>query len=62
MIPMFFTPRLWKQEWLDGEHVIFGELLEGKEIILNMEPHGTKVRIGHPVSGFFFVQVKCTGI
>ena len=55
---MFYSMRLWKQEWLDGEHVIFGELLEGKEIILNMEPHGTKVRIGHP----FFFRVKCTGI
>ena len=54
---MFYSMRLWKQEWLDGEHVIFGELLEGKEIILNMEPHGTKVRIAHPVSGFFF----CSG-
>ena len=45
------TPCLWKQEWLDGEHVIFGELLEGKEIILNMEPHGL-IGAHHPVSFF----------
>ena len=31
-----------KTEWLDGEHVIFGELLEGKEIILNMEKCATE--------------------
>lgn len=25
------------EEWLDGEHVIFGELLEGKDVILQIE-------------------------
>lgn len=27
----------YAEEWLDGEHVIFGEVLDGKDVILSME-------------------------
>lgn len=31
-----------KTEWLDGEHVIFGEVLDGKDVILSMEKCATE--------------------
>ncbi|CAJ1343984.1 unnamed protein product [Effrenium voratum] len=31
-----------KAEWLDGEHVIFGEVLEGKDVVLAIEKCATQ--------------------
>uniref|UniRef100_A0A4W4HPX9 Peptidyl-prolyl cis-trans isomerase n=1 Tax=Electrophorus electricus TaxID=8005 RepID=A0A4W4HPX9_ELEEL len=31
-----------KTDWLDGKHVVFGELMEGMEVVRAMEAQGTK--------------------
>uniref|UniRef100_A0A8C6P4E9 Peptidyl-prolyl cis-trans isomerase E n=1 Tax=Nothobranchius furzeri TaxID=105023 RepID=A0A8C6P4E9_NOTFU len=31
-----------KTDWLDGKHVVFGELLEGMDVLRSMEAQGTK--------------------
>ncbi|XP_037097460.1 peptidyl-prolyl cis-trans isomerase E isoform X2 [Syngnathus acus] len=31
-----------KTDWLDGKHVVFGELVEGMDVLREMEAQGTK--------------------
>lgn len=37
-----FFITLDKTDWLDGKHVVFGEMVEGMDIVRQMEAQGSK--------------------
>ena len=56
------------KEWLDGEHVIFGELIEGKQVVLDIERCATQSgdpsqeHLGESVDMTFQRELRVAGV